>query len=97
MQPENLVVNLDNPTLMYMPSDNEYGEAHTSERCCKLFQGLITSRKQLLVPIIVYLDGTAIDSTGQESSCLFQSLFSLMVLPLTARVTLKFVLFHSLL
>ena len=31
MQPENLVVDLDNPTSMYMPSDNKYGEAHTGK------------------------------------------------------------------
>jgi hypothetical protein len=60
MQLENLVVNLDNPTSMYMPSDNKYGEAHTGECYCKLFQELIMSAKQLHVPIIIFLDGTAI-------------------------------------
>jgi hypothetical protein len=69
MQPENLVVNLDNPTSMYMPSEKKYGEAHTDKRYCMLFQELITSTKQLLVPIIVYLDGTAIDSTGHIEVC----------------------------
>ena len=59
MQPENLVVNLDNPTSMYMPSEKKYGEAHTDKRYCMLFQELITSTKQLLVPrqrrIVVWL------------------------------------------
>ena len=40
MQPENLVVNLDNPTSKYMPSDNKYGEAHTGKRYRELFQEL---------------------------------------------------------
>jgi hypothetical protein len=31
MQLENVVVNLDNPTSMYMPSDNKFGEAHTGK------------------------------------------------------------------
>ena len=65
MQPENLVVDLDNPTSMYMPSDNKHSEAHTEER----YRKLITSTKQLLVPIIVYLDGTAIDSKGHIEVC----------------------------
>jgi hypothetical protein len=45
MQPINLVVYLDNPTSMYMPSDNKYDEAHTGECYYKLFQELITSTK----------------------------------------------------
>jgi hypothetical protein len=74
MQPENLVVDLDNPTSMYMPSDNKYGEAHTGERYRQLFQELIKSTKQLLVPIIVYLNGTAIDSKGHIEVCPYQDL-----------------------
>ena len=69
MQPENLAVSVDNPTSMYMPSDNKYSEAHTGECYRKLFQELITSTNQLLVPIIVYLDGTAIDSKGHHDVC----------------------------
>jgi hypothetical protein len=68
MQPEN-IVNVDNPTSMYMPSDNKYGDAHTGKRYCELFQKLITSTKQLLGPIIVYLDGTAIGSKGHIEEC----------------------------
>ena len=49
--------------------NDKYGEAHTGERYRKLFQELITSTKQLLVPIIVYLDGTAIDSKGPFEVC----------------------------
>ncbi len=65
MLPENVVVNLDDPTSMYMPFDNKFGEAHTGERYGDLFRELITARaNQLLVPIIMFLDGTAIDSKG---------------------------------
>ena len=69
MQSDNLVVNLDDPTSMYMPSDNKYGEAHTGERYRELFRELIKSTKQLLVPIILYLDGNAIDSKGHTELC----------------------------
>jgi hypothetical protein len=64
MQPEYLVVYLDNPASMYRPSDNKYGECYH-----KSLQELITSTKQLLVPIIVYLDGTAIDSKAHIEVC----------------------------
>jgi hypothetical protein len=70
LQPENLVVMLDNPTSMYMPKDNKYGEANTRERYHKLLHELNMSTKQLLVLIIVYLDGTAIDSKGHIEVCL---------------------------
>jgi hypothetical protein len=69
MQPENLVMNLDDPTSMFLPTDNMIGEAHTGERYRELFKELITSRNQLLVPIILYLDGTAIDSKGHIELC----------------------------
>ena len=69
MLPENLVVNLGDPTSMYSPSDDKFGEAHTGERYRELFRELITSRNQLLVPIILYLDGTAIDSKGHIEVC----------------------------
>ena len=69
MLPQNLVVNLDDPTSMYMPSDNKFGEANTGKRYRELFQELITKRNQLLVPIILYLDGTAIDSKGHIELC----------------------------
>ena len=69
MLPENLVININNPISMYVPSDNKFGEANTGKRYRKLFRDLITSRNQLLVPIIVYLDGTAIDSKGHIGVC----------------------------
>ena len=69
MLPENLVVNLDDPTSMYTPINNEFGEAHTGERYRELYRELITSKNQLLVPIILYLDGTAIDSKGHIEVC----------------------------
>jgi hypothetical protein len=67
MQLEN-VVNLDNPTSLYMPSDNKYSEAHTGECYRKLFQELISaSTKQLLVLIIVYLDSSLSGSSIQTT------------------------------
>jgi hypothetical protein len=69
MLPHNLVINLDDPTSMYMPSDNKFGEANTGERYRELFHELITKGNQLLVPIIMYLDGTAIDSKGHIELC----------------------------
>ena len=54
---------------MYLPSDNKFGEAHTGERYRDLFRELITARNQLLVPIIMFLDGTAIDSKGHIEVC----------------------------
>lgn len=69
MVAQNLVVNLDDPTSMYLPDDNKFGEANTGERYRELFRELITSRNQLLVPIILYLDGTAIDSKGHIEVC----------------------------
>ena len=69
MLPQNLVVNLDDPTSMYYPPDNKFGEANTGERYRELFREFITSRNELLVPIILYLDGTAIDSKGHIEVC----------------------------
>jgi hypothetical protein len=69
MQADNLVINIDDPTSMYVPSDNKFGEANTGERYRELFRDLITSRNQLLVPIIMYLDGTHIDSRGHIEIC----------------------------
>jgi hypothetical protein len=69
MLPDNLVINIHDPTSMYVPSDNKFGDANTGERYCELFRDLITSRNQLLVPIIVYLAGTAIDSKGHIEVC----------------------------
>jgi hypothetical protein len=58
MQGHNRVININDPTAMYVPSDNKFGEANTGERYRELFRDLITSRNQLLVPIILYVDGT---------------------------------------
>ena len=69
MLADNLVINVDDPTSMYRPSDNKFGEANTGERYRELFRDLITSRNQLLAPIIMYLDGTAIDSKDHIEVC----------------------------
>ena len=46
-----------------------HGEANSGDRYRDLFRGLITERRQLLVPIILYLDCTAIDSEGHIEVC----------------------------
>ena len=50
--------------MMIGTSNNKFGEANTGERYRELFRDLITSRNQLLVPIILYVDGTHIDGKG---------------------------------
>ena len=69
MAPENLVLNHEDPTSMYLPRDNKIGEAHTGKRYRELYHQLITRQNQLLVPIILYLDGTAIDGKGHVEVC----------------------------
>jgi hypothetical protein len=70
MLPQNLVINRDNPTLMYHPMDGKLGEANSGQRYRDLYNQLITpGRNQLLVPIILYLDGTAIDSKRHIEIC----------------------------
>ena len=69
MAPENLVLNHEDPTSMYIARDNKIGEAHTGKRYRELYHQLITRQNQLLVPIILYLDGTAIDGKGHVEVC----------------------------
>jgi len=69
MRPENLVIDEEYPTKMYWPADENIGEAHTGERYRELYQELITKENQLLVPLILYLDGTIIDSKGHIEVC----------------------------
>jgi hypothetical protein len=69
ISPENLVINPDNPTSMFRPTDNKVGEAHTAQCYRDLYDELITRNDRLLVPIILYLDGTAIDSRGHIELC----------------------------
>jgi hypothetical protein len=69
MTPENLVINPDNPSSMFRPTDNKVGEAHTAQCYRDLYDELITRNDQLLVPIILYLDGTAINSKGLIELC----------------------------
>jgi hypothetical protein len=54
---------------MYIPRDNKIGEAHTGKRYRELYHQLITRQNQLLVPIILYLDGTTIDGKGHVEVC----------------------------
>jgi hypothetical protein len=69
MAPESLVLNLEDPTSMYIPRDNKIGEAHPEKRYHELYHQLITHQNQLLVHIILYLDGTAIDGKGHVEVC----------------------------
>ncbi|KAI2510331.1 hypothetical protein MHU86_4055 [Fragilaria crotonensis] len=69
MAPENLVLNHEDPTSMYLPSNNKIGEAQTGSRYRELYHELITRKNQLLVPIILYIDGTAIDNKGHVEVC----------------------------
>jgi hypothetical protein len=69
MVSENLVLDNEDPFKMYWPKDNKLGEAHTGQRYRDLHRQLIRKREDLLVPIILYLDGTAIDSKGHIELC----------------------------
>jgi hypothetical protein len=70
MLPQNLVINWDNPTSMDCPMDGKLGEANSGQRYRDLYNQLITPGKnQLLVPIILCLDGTAIVSKGHIKIC----------------------------
>jgi hypothetical protein len=59
MTPENLVINPNNPATMFRPIHTKVGEAHTAQHFHNLYDKLITRNDQLLVPIILHLDGTA--------------------------------------
>ena len=69
MVTENLVINKDYPMSMYIPSDSKVGEANSGSRYRELYQQLAQGKNQLLVPIIMYLDGTVIDSKGHIDIC----------------------------
>ena len=70
MVTENLVINKDYPMLMYIPSDSKVGEANSGSCYRELvYQELAQGENQLLVPIIMYLDGTIIDSKGHINIC----------------------------
>jgi hypothetical protein len=69
MVTENLVINKDYPMLMYIPSDSKVGAANSGSRYQELYQQLAQGKNQMLVPIIMYLDGTVIDSKGHFDIC----------------------------
>ena len=69
MVTENLVINKDYPMSMYFPSDSKLGEANSGSRYRELYQEFAQGKNQLLVPIIMYLDGTIIDSKGHIDIC----------------------------
>ncbi|KAI2491812.1 hypothetical protein MHU86_22751 [Fragilaria crotonensis] len=66
---ENLVINKEYPMSMYIPTDSKVGEANSGSRYRELYQQLAQGKDQLLVPIIMYLDGTVIDSKGHIDIC----------------------------
>ncbi len=69
MVAESLVINKDYPLSMYIPSESKVGEANSGSHYQELYQELARGKNQLLVPIIMYLDGTAIDSRGHIKIC----------------------------
>jgi hypothetical protein len=69
MVAKNLVLNKDYPMSMYIPSDGKVGEANSGSHYRELYNELARGKNQLLVPIIMYLDGTAIDSKGHIEIC----------------------------
>jgi hypothetical protein len=69
MVTENLVLDKDYPMSMYIPRDGKVGEANSGVRYRELYNELAQGKNQLLVPIIMYLDGTAIDSKGHIEIC----------------------------
>ena len=68
MSANNLVINELDPLSMFIP-DGRLGEAHTGSRYRDLYEELAQGHNQLLVPIILYLDGTIIDSNGHIELC----------------------------
>ena len=81
MQPANLLLNAVNPCAMYAAPDNRIGEANSARRYQELYHNLITKPNQLLVPIIMFLDGTAIDSKGHIELCPVSFTTSLFIEP----------------
>jgi Plavaka transposase len=69
MSGNNLVINESDPLSMFIPDDGRLGEAHTGSRYRDLYEELAQGHNQLLVPIILYLDGTIIDSKGHIEVC----------------------------
>lgn len=69
MSTNNLVINELDPLSMFIPKDGRLGEAHTGSRYRELYEELAQGHNQLLVPIILYLDGTIIDSKGHIELC----------------------------
>ena len=70
MQLDNLVINPLDPLALFHPTNNRLGEANTGQRYRELYSELITdTKRQLLAPIILYLDATAIDGKGRLEVC----------------------------
>ena len=70
MSTDNLVINESDPLSIFIPDDGRLGEARTGSRYRDLYEELAQGHNQLLVPIILYLDGTiVIDSSGRIELC----------------------------
>jgi hypothetical protein len=69
MATENRVINKDYPMSMNFPSDSKGGEANSGSRYREVYQEFAQGKNQLLVPIIMYLDGAVIDSKGHIDIC----------------------------
>jgi len=87
MHPTNVLLNTDNPLAMYTSVDKCIGEANSGRRYQALYHELITKPNQLLVPIIMYLDGTAIDSKGHIELCPVSFTTSLFIEPVRRAVS----------
>ena len=71
MMTKNLVINKGYPMSMYIPSDSKVGEANSGSHYGEeLYQELAQGKNQLHVPIIIYLNGTVIDSKEHINICL---------------------------
>jgi hypothetical protein len=68
MTSKNLVLNPDNPLSIYEPSDGCLGHALSGSVYQGMYSRLVTDpSRQLLCPLICYIDGTQIDRMSQFS------------------------------
>jgi hypothetical protein len=66
MASNNLVLDPNNPLAMYKPHDNKLGEALSGSVYRDMYRRLVSNpSKQLLCPLICYMDGTQINSLSR--------------------------------
>jgi hypothetical protein len=70
MAGHNLVLDPNNPLAKYKPSDDRLGEALSGSVYQDMYSCLVSNpSKQLVCPLILYTDGTQIDSSNVSSWC----------------------------